>query len=139
MRAFCDSIEVANNTSCVRYKQRVLCYLLSHIDALASPDAQLVLLRAIENVSDPVKAQLLLPTIKKLVQPTTRTEILNDIYGDHLKEFTALVFSSFDNSIANDLNETNDDLWPTFLLCIDHCFKSGVLIVLVRVNFLTVS
>jgi U3 small nucleolar RNA-associated protein 10 len=124
------TIEEANNTLCVRYKQRVLCYLLSHIDAIASPDAQLVLLRAIKNVSDPVKAQLLHPTIRKLVQPTTRKETLNDIYGVHLKEFTALVLSSFDQSIANDLNETRDDLWPTFLLCIDHCFKSGMLIVL---------
>jgi U3 small nucleolar RNA-associated protein 10 len=136
VRAICDSIEEVNNTSCVRYKQRVLCYFLSHVDAIASPGAQLVLLRSIKNVSDPVKAQLLHPTINKLVQPTTRRETLNDIYGIHLKEFTALVFSSFDQSIANDLNETHDDLWPTFLLCIDYVFKSGMLIVLLRVNLL---
>ena len=108
-----------------RYKIRVLCYLLSHVDATSSPDAQLAILRSIRDVSDQVKAQILLPVMQMLVQDSPSKEKLAARYGSRLEEFTSLLLSSFDQSISDSLNEPDCNLWPIFILSLEHCFRSG--------------
>ncbi|KAF8630264.1 hypothetical protein AX17_005450 [Amanita inopinata Kibby_2008] len=104
------------------HKYRVLCYLLSHIQALSLPTAQVTLLRLIENVSDKAKARLLSPVIKEL--EISRDKALKD--DGTWEELTALCISCFDKSVANELNEGQSDLWSLYISVLRRYFSSGM-------------
>lgn len=40
---------------------------------------------------------------------------LAEVYGPHLEEFASLILSSFDASVASDLNGSQSALWDTFV------------------------
>jgi U3 small nucleolar RNA-associated protein 10 len=105
-----------------RYKHRVLCYLLSHINALNIPNAQIALLKAIEAISDGAKAHVLLPTIHILLSPSALAANENN---SQLTELSDLVISCFDVSTAKDLNNEQDMLWDTFVAVLRVVFRSG--------------
>lgn len=105
-----------------RHNQRILSYLLSHVCAIGLPSAKIALLQTVENISDGVKAQTLLPAIQNLVQ----SPILGDIFGASLEKYAALVISSFDKSSSGELNEQNSLSWPVFVSALRHIFQSGV-------------
>jgi U3 small nucleolar RNA-associated protein 10 len=99
--------------------------LLSHVTAIPLPSAQLALLKAIEEVSDKVKAQLLLPVMQGLVNDSPpRTELARG-FGSRLEEFASLVVSSFDASASGGLNEQDSPSWPMFVLALRHYFQTG--------------
>ncbi|KAJ2923032.1 hypothetical protein H1R20_g14063, partial [Candolleomyces eurysporus] len=83
------------------YKKRVLCYLLSHINALSSADMQTVLLKAVGSVTDKAKLQLLLPTIQELLLPNQPQH----------EELLLELLRSFNGSAAKELNDTNKPFW----------------------------
>ena len=82
-----------------RYKRRILCYLLSHVQALSLAAAEVVLLKLVENVSDKAKAQILTPVITDLVTADV------PLQGSIQEDLTSLWISSFDSSVTNDFNE----------------------------------
>ncbi|KAG6902641.1 hypothetical protein C0995_013766 [Termitomyces sp. Mi166 len=89
------------------YKHRVLCFIVSHVNAFALPPAQISLLRSIEAISDSAKAEILLPTIKSLLASKKRDAMLRDL--------TDLVMSCFDASVAKDLNEEKSTVWDVYI------------------------
>lgn len=105
-----------------RYKNRVLCYLLSHINAHSLSTAQLALLKSISAGSDVAKAQLLAPTIRSLVSGQ-----LDDYFNAvDLEEFARLLAATFDESVASELNNAQSVLWDVFCLTLRYCFRSGM-------------
>jgi U3 small nucleolar RNA-associated protein 10 len=103
----------------VRYKQRILSYLLSHVGAISLPSAKTALLKSMTNVSDGVKAQLLLPVIQGLVRGS-----IGDPSGS-FEEYATLVVSTFDKSSSDILNETSSASWPVFVSVLRQFFQSG--------------
>jgi U3 small nucleolar RNA-associated protein 10 len=98
------------------YKKRVLCYLLSHINALSSADMQTILLKAVGSVTDKAKLQLLLPTIQKLLLPNQQ---------QHAELFLVLL-RSFDGSAAKGMNDNGKPFWDVYLDLLRHCLRSGM-------------
>ncbi|EAU87657.2 hypothetical protein CC1G_09118 [Coprinopsis cinerea okayama7 len=86
------------------YRKRVLCYLLSHINAVSSPDVRVSLLRSVQSVQDKAKLQLLLPTIQSLLVPG----------GVYSEELASSLVSSFNSSTSRDLNDTAKPYWKVF-------------------------
>ncbi|KAG6868786.1 hypothetical protein C0993_010713 [Termitomyces sp. T159_Od127] len=97
------------------YKHRVLCFIVSHVNALALPTFQIALLKSIEAVSDSAKAEILFPTIKSLLASKKSDATLRDL--------TDRVMSCFDSSVAEDLNEEKSALWDLYLSVIRFHFE----------------
>ncbi|KAL1725845.1 hypothetical protein EV714DRAFT_255460 [Schizophyllum commune] len=102
------------------YKHRVLCFLLSHVDAFVLPQAQIALLSALELVPSAEKATILRPTIRSLVHKVPT--YLANVYGDTLEKFTALVVSSFDASTADALSQADNELWMDYVQTVQYVF-----------------
>ncbi|KAI0063355.1 ARM repeat-containing protein [Artomyces pyxidatus] len=101
------------------YKQRVLCYVMSHANGCTLPSMKLSLLHMVEDVSDRVKAPMLSSTIQALIDDARSTELQKTI-GPRYEEFAALVASTLDMSTAPDLNEPSSNLWSTYLGTLRH-------------------
>lgn len=97
------------------YKKRVLCYLLSHINALSSADMQTILLKTVGSVTDKAKLQLLLPTIQKLLLPNQQQH----------EELILELLRSFDGSAAKALNDNGKPFWNVYLDLLRHSLRSG--------------
>lgn len=102
-----------------RYKRSVLSYLLSHVNALPRLSAQLSLLRSIGDISDRVQTEVLLPTLKALIQKEGPKAL-----GPG-EEFEALAMGSFNVSITKDLNDPEGAFWPVFYSALQRYFKPG--------------
>ncbi|GLB44223.1 putative U3 small nucleolar RNA-associated protein 10 [Lyophyllum shimeji] len=100
------------------YKHRVLCFITSHINAIALPAAQVALLKSVDAISDSAKAQILLPTIKTLVS-SMKADSTND-----MQSLVELAISCFDASVVKDLNEEGE-LWGVFISLIRASFTSA--------------
>lgn len=96
-----------------RYKKRVLCYLLSHVNALVSQSMQIALLQSVGSVTDKAKLQLLLPTVQKLLLPNQ--EQREDLLLELLR--------SFNESAARELNDTNKPFWKVYTDLLRHYLK----------------
>ncbi|KAG6836982.1 hypothetical protein H0H93_016935 [Arthromyces matolae] len=101
----------------IEYKRRVVCFLVSHINALPLPTAQVSLLRSIKAISDGAKAEILLPTIRSLVGHKKTVAPLNDLID--------LVMSCFDASVARDFNEESSALWDVYVSVMRYHFSPG--------------
>ena len=107
----------------VSYKYRIICYLLSHINACASEFTQTKLLDPIAAIPNKAKTQILLPTI----QAVTKTATCNqpaDIYLASSEMLTIQLLCCFDAAAAAHLNN-NLSAWNTFLLAIRTYLRSG--------------
>jgi U3 small nucleolar RNA-associated protein 10 len=107
----------------IRYRQRVLCFILSHVNATGSSSAKLALLRSLASVSDSVKAELLVPTMQSLIRDPSTVHGQATLFGPCAEDLAILVVSSFDDSAANDLNDQESLLWAVFLRVLRHYFK----------------
>jgi U3 small nucleolar RNA-associated protein 10 len=100
----------------------VLCYILSHINALGIPSAQIALLKAVEAISDSAKAQILFPTIQRLLSTPAAIAKGSD---PQRAELSDLVVSCLDISVTNDLNDEKHMLWDLFVAVLRATLKSG--------------
>ncbi|KAF8064012.1 hypothetical protein FPV67DRAFT_198389 [Lyophyllum atratum] len=101
------------------YKRRVLCFILSHINAITLPAAQIALLKSLEGIADSAKAQIMLPTMKTLVSSMKADNT------DTLQALTDLAISCFDASVAKDLNDEQGESWSVFVSVIRASFAPG--------------
>lgn len=95
------------------YKQRVVCYLLSHVNACQLPALQIALLRSLAAVSNGVKAQMLTPSLQVLskdIASATVDILSRSTYQEH----ASLLVSSLDVTAVNDLNDADKPLWSIF-------------------------
>ncbi|KDQ16943.1 hypothetical protein BOTBODRAFT_144298 [Botryobasidium botryosum FD-172 SS1] len=97
------------------YKQRVLCYLVSHIVFWQSVSARVTLLKSIRHVSDPAKLVMLHPLIESLVgQDKEGRQLLRGVPESDSAEYFALLFETYDKSAIAHLGDASDH-WATLL------------------------
>ena len=106
----------------ISYKHRIVCYLLSHINACASEFVQTRLLNCVAAIRHKAKSQILLPTIQALIEKATATQPA-DIFATSSENLTIQLLSCFDAAAAH-LNE-NPSAWNLFLLAIRTYLRSG--------------
>ena len=106
--------------SVIRYKERIICYLLSHVNCCTLRPLKLSLLRSLEQVSSPAKPQILLPVAEKLAADAKSIE--RD--GDE-EAFISLVLASLDESSVETLNERSGKAWATYTKIVQSFFQSG--------------
>jgi U3 small nucleolar RNA-associated protein 10 len=106
----------------ISYKHRIVCYLLSHINACASEFVQTRLLNCIAAIPDKAKSQILLPTIQALTEKAAATQPA-DIFAASSENLTIQLLSCFD-AAADHLNE-NPSAWNLFLFAIRTYLRSG--------------
>ncbi|KAI0628514.1 hypothetical protein C8Q77DRAFT_1244640, partial [Trametes polyzona] len=93
------------------YKQRVLCHLLSHVNSCPLPGVKASLLRNLDNVTNEVKAQVLMPTIESLVSEQGIRDVANNRAYQELAAYAA---SAFDATAAPDLNDPAKDTYAVY-------------------------
>ncbi|KAG5637085.1 hypothetical protein H0H81_005818 [Sphagnurus paluster] len=101
------------------YKHRILCFIMSHINAIDIAMVQISLLKSVEVISDSTKVQILLPTIKSLVQS------INGEKTPVAQELIDLLVSSFDTSAAKDLDLEQGEMWTVFKSVVRASFVPG--------------
>ncbi|KIP06398.1 hypothetical protein PHLGIDRAFT_128310 [Phlebiopsis gigantea 11061_1 CR5-6] len=104
------------------YKQRIICYLLSHVTCCAHLPLKLSLLRSLEQVSSPAKPQVLLPVAEKMAADEELTKRDSDS-----EAFVSLVLASLDGSSINTLNERSGKPWATYVKIVQSFFGPGTL------------
>jgi U3 small nucleolar RNA-associated protein 10 len=105
------------------YKRKLLCYLLSHVNACHLPVVKLGLLRSMQEVADLSKLQMLLPTIQEVLADSPTT--LETSFGDSFPAFVALLLRSFDISAAKALNESSGASWFLYTQALKKAFVPG--------------
>ena len=102
-----------------RYKQRVLCCLLSHVNCCPLLDFKVALLKSVDSASNEAKAQML--------EPTTETLLAADFQDAskrrELQDLATFAVSSFDTLSARDLNDTEKPLWEIYLKVLTATLK----------------
>ncbi|TFK37695.1 hypothetical protein BDQ12DRAFT_685121 [Crucibulum laeve] len=105
------------------YKRRVLCFLLSHINALSVQKAQIALLKSIQTISDGAKAQILQPTVQSLVLAASSVQP-KDVFHSFSEDFTSSIIACFDASVAKELNNSQTQ-WESYVIMIRTYFTAG--------------
>ncbi|KAF8901036.1 armadillo-type protein [Gymnopilus junonius] len=105
------------------YKHGVLCYLLSHINALSSETIQVSLLKSTAPISNKAKIQILLPTVHAMIKKVSSIQP-TDTFSSVSEEFATRLLSCYDSSAAGYLNETAQ-AWDDLLQGIRTFFRSG--------------
>ena len=94
-----------------RYKQRILCYLLSHSISCPSLHMSINILEILQQVSDAVKLETLLPSIKIHLAQTSHQQA-----DAKLKlQYLGIALNAFDSSVAKDLNNEKSEAWPVMM------------------------
>ncbi|KAF8515684.1 armadillo-type protein [Hysterangium stoloniferum] len=106
------------------YKQRVLCYLLSHITTWSSIHARVVLLGMLKNISNRVKLHMLLPLVQ-VVSTSEQVQRIADAEDSVCAAYHRLLFGVYDVTTAPDLNEIGSGSWIIFVRLIRSAFGNG--------------
>lgn len=106
----CNVLELTTR----RYKQRVLCYLLSHVNGCALLHVKAALLRSVDSVSNAAKAPALLPTVEGLFGAQSVDA-----------ELAALAVGAFDATAAPDLNDVDKPVWGVYEQAVVTALKEG--------------
>ena len=109
--------------SCNRYKQHVLCYLLSHVIGCPIPEKKISLLGTVKDVSSKAKSQTLQPVLEALSSEKTSAQLVQ-LLGKSYDEFATLVISSVDETAVEALNKP-EDLWSVYQTILRHYFHPG--------------
>ncbi|KAI0354312.1 hypothetical protein OH77DRAFT_530067 [Trametes cingulata] len=104
------------------YKQRVLCYLLSHVNACPLVDVKISLLRSLDGVSSELKAQVLSPTIDFLASDEGVQAIPSSAAQQALATYAV---SAYDASAAGDLNDPEKPMWATYEKLLSTSIRNG--------------
>ena len=93
------------------YKQRILFYLLSHVNACSIASVQISLLQSLQTTINESKSEALAPTLERLsnaVAPTTET-VDKEIEGLFM-----LATATIDSTAISELNNAQKPAWSTF-------------------------
>ncbi|TBU55148.1 armadillo-type protein [Dichomitus squalens] len=105
------------------YKQRVLCYLLSHINCCPLLSAKITLLRSVDLVSNEAKAQVLVPTIELVF---AEQDLQDSTNREQLQDLATFAASTFDASSVGDLNNTEKPTWALYERILTRTLRNGV-------------
>jgi len=95
------------------YKHRIICYLLSHTNALSCEEVQNTLLKSTATIMNKAKVQILLPTIRVIAEKASSAAPEN-IFSITSEDLTTRLLSCFDSAAAPYLNDT-PAAWAIFL------------------------
>lgn len=106
------------------YKQRIICYLLSHVNCCDLLSLKLPLLHSLEAVISPAKSQMLFPTVERLINANVMFPWLagSDAASD---QFICLVLACLDATAIDTLNERSGKPWSVYQRIIQYFFRSG--------------
>ncbi|KAJ8482003.1 hypothetical protein ONZ51_g5640 [Trametes cubensis] len=93
------------------YKQRILCYLLSHVNACPIVDVKASLLRSLDGVVNEAKAQVLVPTFEALLG---EDEAFSLASSTMLQDIATYAASAFDATAAHDINDADKATWALY-------------------------
>ncbi|CCM00706.1 uncharacterized protein FIBRA_02746 [Fibroporia radiculosa] len=113
----------SDNKKNAGYKRRILCYLLSHVNACNLPIAKQLLLKSLETTTSEVKCEMLLPTIESMFDKTLMVTELETAVSQAL-ELATLIVSSFDASAVANLNDISRNTWSIYERTLRVCFSS---------------
>ncbi|KAF7321073.1 U3 small nucleolar RNA-associated protein 10 [Mycena chlorophos] len=102
----------------IEYKQRILCYLLSHVNVLALLPMRIALLECLRDVSDSAKSDVLMHALVSLGEGGVAIPA-----GSLFEEFAGLVVSSIDASAAENLNSGKSTMWDVFVSVLSRHLK----------------
>jgi len=111
-----------------RYKERVLCYLLSHAVAWHSIPARIVLLSSLKKVVNRAKLQTILPLVLTAIGGKDPSIIKNETYME-------LLIEPFDKTVAPDLVEPGSNFWSAFIASAKIIFSNGLCLLLHEITF----
>ncbi len=100
------------NDHCFRYKQRILCFLLSHVVCLPSKQAKVDLLRSLKEVHNRVKLQMLAPLLKECLKTG------EDLLQEETCDVVLLSLTSYDTTCVKDLGADQSPSWALLLDCV---------------------
>jgi U3 small nucleolar RNA-associated protein 10 len=106
------------------YKQRILCYLLSHVQACPLPTLQTALLRSLSHVSSPVKVEMLFDLISDTIKK--EKNVLENSYAEDAESFVKYLIGSFDSSACILLQEPGGKEWMLFCQVLTRLFRPGL-------------
>lgn len=107
------------------YRQRVLCYLLSHVNSCPLPSVKVALLRSLDSVSNEVKAQILMPTIEGLISE----QGLQDAAAvKAYQDLATYAVSAFDASATADINDQEKPAWALYKKVLLTSLREGMVI-----------
>ncbi|PIL25975.1 hypothetical protein GSI_11729 [Ganoderma sinense ZZ0214-1] len=106
------------------YKQHILCYLLSHVNCCPLLNFKVALLKSVDSVSNEVKAQVLTPTIERLL--AAEQDCQNASKRRMLQDLATFAVSSFDALSAGDLNDAGKPIWDVYLKILTTTLKHSV-------------
>jgi hypothetical protein len=105
------------------YKHRVICFLLSHANAFSSDFGKIALLRSIATVPDKAKIQILLPSMKTLVEESASKSDA-DLFSTISEELTMRLLASYDVEAAGTLNNDAES-WEVFSKVVRTFLRPG--------------
>ncbi|KAF7297329.1 U3 small nucleolar RNA-associated protein 10 [Mycena indigotica] len=103
----------------IEYKQRILCYLLSHVSVLGLLSMRISLLESLRDVSDSARTEVIAELLASLGDGGVAIPV-----GTPMERFAALALSSFDASAASNLNDTKSTLWDIFVSALKRHLQS---------------
>lgn len=103
----------------LRYKERVLYYLLSHVNGRSPEAVKLSILRCLQGVFSGKKFLALLPSWETISAP-------GSTQAGATREISVLLLASADETAAKSVNDDNSSAWATYIKTLRHCFHKGV-------------
>jgi U3 small nucleolar RNA-associated protein 10 len=111
------------------YKQRTLCYLLSHVQACPLSGLRAALMKTLSRVSSSVKVELLHDLLGDIIKK--EKSALEAIYGVQTESFVKDAVSCFDASMCSALRDSNGKEWTLFCRIVTRSFLPGTRLSLV--------
>ncbi|KAJ3530702.1 hypothetical protein NM688_g7673 [Phlebia brevispora] len=104
------------------YKERILCYLLSHAVVCPLPEVKMSLLRSVQEISSKAKSQMLQPVLEALSSDKTASQ-LAELLGPSYEDFASMVVASIDSTVREQLNRKTDNLWSVYQATLRYFFR----------------
>ncbi|KAI0830231.1 hypothetical protein BC628DRAFT_1357002 [Trametes gibbosa] len=104
------------------YKERVLCFLLSHVNSCPLVDVKAGLLKSLDGVSNEVKAQVLVPTLEALLSEQGVQDVVSNKVHQDLATYAV---SAFDATVAPDINDPEKTMWTLYERVLLTALKNG--------------
>ncbi|KZT68072.1 hypothetical protein DAEQUDRAFT_348588 [Daedalea quercina L-15889] len=100
------------------YKQHIVFYLSSHVNACPMSNVKLSLLRSLETVTSDSKCQALKPTLEHLSEAASPVA---EAVDSDAEDLFVLATAAFDASAVAELNDVSKPTWSTFEKCLRNC------------------
>jgi U3 small nucleolar RNA-associated protein 10 len=106
------------------YKQRTLCYLLSHVQAVPLLPLRASLVKSLAEVSSAVKLDMLHDLLDDVLK--MERKVLEDTYGSDTEAFVIALVKMFGGTSGSAIRDPSGKEWVLFKKTISRCLRPGV-------------